>query len=249
MLMRTLEITAAEFGLLAASYKIASGVIGLFYSSIGDIFNRKGLTLFTLFLFVLSTLFCAVAPNYETLLFARVLAGLCGGILTPSIYAIVSDLIPFERRGKALGMIMASFSVSSTVGIPLGLIIAESFGWRSTFHFIGACTTLVLLANMILLPSVPIKNVKRFKLKGQFRDLFKGLTQADNLSPFIVMMCFTFSGFMLFPYLSPYATKNIGLAESDLKYIYLVGGFFTVIVQKLNRFSYFKNCPQWYINF
>lgn len=232
ILMRELSITTTQFGLLAASYKLSSGLISLFYSFVGDHFNRKKFTMIALFLFVLSTLFCAIAPSYSVLLTARIMAGFFGGLLTPSVYAIVTDLIPYQRRGKALGMIMASFSISSTLGIPLGLMIADYFSWRSTFHFIGAGATLVLIANIWLLPTVPVKTPEVFKVKEQMLRLWKTFTEIRHRKAFIVIMCYTFSGFMLFPFLSPYAVSNIGLAETDLKYIYLVGGIFTIFMAR-----------------
>ena len=231
--MRELSINATEFGFLAASYKVSSGLISLFYSTIGDLFNRKSMLICAIILFILSTLFCALAPTYYTLLTARILAGFFGGIITPSVYAIATDLIPFKRRGKALGTLLASFSVSSTVGIPLGLLIGEIYSWRSTFHFIGACMTLVLIANILFLPSVPAPKNRQHKFSKQIYNLISSFKNTDYWFGFSVMICFTFSGFMLFPFLSPYAVNNIGLQESDLKYIYLVGGIFTVVVSRL----------------
>ena len=127
---------------------------------------------------------------------------------------------------------MASFSVSSTLGIPLGLMIADAFSWRSTFHFIGAGATLVLLANLLLLPTVPVPGVSKFKFKEQTLRLWKTFIDPKHREAYLVIMCYTGSGFMLFPFLSPYAVSNIGLAESDLKYIYLVGGIFTVFMSR-----------------
>ncbi|MAZ47250.1 MAG: hypothetical protein CME65_01725 [Halobacteriovoraceae bacterium] len=232
ILMRELDITTTQFGFLAASYKVSSGVISLFYSFVGDHFNRKKFTIVALVMFILATLFCAIAPNYTVLLTARIMAGFFGGILTPSVYAIITDLIPFERRGRALGMIMASFSVSSTLGIPLGLMIADSFGWRSTFHFIGAGATVVLILNLIFLPSVPVPEISKFNYKEQILRLWKTFIDLKHREAFLVIMFYTGSGFMLFPFLSPYAVNNIGLAETDLKYIYLVGGVFTIFMSR-----------------
>lgn len=232
ILMRSLDINATEFGFLAASYKVSSGFISLFYTTVADHFNRKSLTLFSLFFFILATLFCAIAPSYEVLLLARIFAGVFGGMLTPSVYAIVADIIPFERRGKALGSILASFSVASTLGIPLGLLIADLSSWRHTFHFIGAFSTVVWLLNWKLLPSLPTNFSTSFKFKQQLKLIKSTFQNKNNFAPYSIMMMYTFSGFMLFPFLSPYAVKNIGLLETDLKYIYLVGGIFTILFSR-----------------
>jgi len=231
MLMRYFEITPLQFATLASSYNISSAALSFFYSSFADKFDRKKLLLVALFGFILSTFFCAIAPNYFTFLSARIIAGIFGGILTPCTYAIVTELIPFERRGRALGTIMASFSLTSVLGVPVGLFIANHFGWRHSFHFIGASSTIVFICNYFILPLIPKVN-KSFAPIEVLKRMFSIMTNKEYLIGFLTITCFSFSGFLIFPFFSTYSVLNVGILETDLTYIYLFGGLFTVVSSK-----------------
>src|SRR3954447_9896561 len=100
-LMRTLEIVPAQFGLVVSSYTFAAGATGLIASSIVDRFSRR--TMFIVFYagFLVGTLLCGLAPNYQTLVAARFATGAFGGILGGMSMAIIGDVFPENRRGSA----------------------------------------------------------------------------------------------------------------------------------------------------
>ncbi len=117
-------ITDAQFGMLVSAYTLAAGVSGLLAATYLDKFDRKKLLLALYVLFGLATLACGLAPTYDSLMLARVLAGIFGGVLSALSQTIIADVIPFERRGRAMGIVMTSFSVSTVAGVPLGLFLA-----------------------------------------------------------------------------------------------------------------------------
>jgi len=110
-LIRVLNINTHQFGLLLSSYTFAAALAGFFATYYVDRFERRKLLLSLYAFFILATIACGLAPNYETLFIARAFAGAFGGILGSLVQTIVADSIPFERRGKALGTVMAAFSV------------------------------------------------------------------------------------------------------------------------------------------
>ncbi|EWS65499.1 Purine efflux pump PbuE [Hydrogenophaga sp. T4] len=123
---RLFGITDAQFGLLVSAYTLAAGVSGLAAATYVDRFDRKRLLLVLYGLFALATLGCGLAPGYGFLMVARVAAGMFGGVLSALSQTIVADVIPFERRGRAMGIVMSSFSVSTVAGVPLGLFLAST---------------------------------------------------------------------------------------------------------------------------
>jgi DHA1 family inner membrane transport protein len=116
-LMRTLDIGPAEFGLVVSSYTFAAGVAGLVASSIIDRFARRTTFIVLYSGFLLGTLFCAIAPDYQLLIAARVLTGAFGGILGGMSMAIIGDVFPENRRGRATGSLMTGFSLASVAGV------------------------------------------------------------------------------------------------------------------------------------
>lgn len=127
-LTQLFAITDAQFGLLVSAYTLSAGASGLLASTYIDRFGRKRLLLVLYGLFGLATLACGLAPTYGTLMVARILAGTFGGVLSALSQTIVADVVPFERRGRAMGIVMTSFSVSTVAGVPLGLILAQYGG-------------------------------------------------------------------------------------------------------------------------
>ena len=127
---RLFGISDAQFGLLVSAYTLAAGVSGLAAATYVDRFDRKRLLLTLYGLFALATLACGLAPGYGFLMAARVAAGLFGGVLSALAQTIVADVVPFERRGRAMGIVMSSFSVSTVAGVPLGLLMSNHWGWH-----------------------------------------------------------------------------------------------------------------------
>ena len=124
-LMSELDISPIQFGWLVSSYSLAAGVASLAATFVMDRFDRKAMLLTMYGGFTLSTLFCGLAPNYTTLLLSRILAGVFGGLAAVTIMAMIGDLFPPEKRGRAAGAVMSSFAVASIMGLPLGLLLAD----------------------------------------------------------------------------------------------------------------------------
>ncbi len=232
VLMRTLDIGPTSFALLVSVYNISAGVVGILYALVADRYDRKVSLNFCFVGFILGTILCGLTDNFQVLLIARIIAGAFGGVLTSVIFAIVTDLVPFKRRGSALSIIMSAFSVASVIGVPLGLIIAEAFNWQSTFIFIALLSLAVLLVGLYLIPSVN-KHVSKDNLATNLSRLYRLTLRKSYLKSYFLIGINVFSIFMIIPFIAPYAIKNVGLTEPDLKYVYLIGGICTVIMARL----------------
>src|SRR3954468_6493689 len=119
--MRVFVIAPAQFGVIVSSYAISAGISGIAACFFLDRFDRKRALLGLYLGFTLGTLFCALAPTYHLLVAARAVAGAFGGVVGALILAIVGDVVPENRRGAAMGMVMSSFSVAMICGVPVGL--------------------------------------------------------------------------------------------------------------------------------
>src|SRR3954464_13142415 len=124
-LMRTLAIDAFRFGLVVSAYTLSAGMMGLVASSLIDRFDRRAAFLWLYAGFLVGTLLCGLAPTYAALLVARVVTGAFGGVLGGMAMAIIGDVFPDERRGRATGFLMSAFSLASIVGVPFGLYLGN----------------------------------------------------------------------------------------------------------------------------
>ncbi|HYH98342.1 MFS transporter, partial [Hyalangium sp.] len=121
---RGLGIDSSHIGYIAGSYTAAASVAGLVGGYFLDRFDRRKALAVCMLGLVLATGAGGLAMGLPSLMFARVLAGLFGGPATSLAMAIVAELIPVERRGRAMGAVMGAFSVASVVGVPLALEVA-----------------------------------------------------------------------------------------------------------------------------
>ncbi|MEK9817107.1 MAG: MFS transporter [Limnobacter sp.] len=221
------SISDAKFGLLVSAYTFAAGASGLLASLYIDRFERRRLLLILYVLFAAATLACGLAPTYETLMSARIAAGLFGGILSAMIQTIVADVVPFARRGKAMGVIMTSFSVSTVMGVPLGLYVAANSDWHTPFFGIAGISFVLAVAGWYVIPTLQGHLHARGET-GPLQGIAQVLRDSNHLRAFLFSFCMIFAGFSIIPYITIYMQINAGLTPSDIPVIYLAGGAATL---------------------
>ena len=149
------HITSEQFGHVIAAYGFAAFIGSILAAKFLDRFGRKS-ALLTLYAgFTASTLLCGLAPTYETLVAARALTGIFGGVVGAAVMAIIGDVFADYRRGTAMGVVMSSFAISSIFGLPLGLVLVEYLGTGAPFIALAAASTLVWLGVSRVLPKLP----------------------------------------------------------------------------------------------
>ncbi len=227
-LKRTLHIGSQQFGLIVSCYTIAAGVAGIFAASFMDRFGRKAafLTLYTGFL--VGTLVCGLVTTYPTLLAARVATGSCGGLLSGMALAIVGDVFPEHKRGRATGVLMSAFALASVVGVPVGIYLGNRFDWHAPFLVLAALGLPVLFASLRVLP--PLRDhLHHGPHAHPLAKLAETFSHANHLRAFALVATMMLGGFAVIPYISVYFVGNVGVREEDLTWIYLTGGLLTLV--------------------
>ena len=225
-------ISDAQFGLLVSAYTLSAGASGLLASTYIDRFGRKRLLLALYALFGLATLACGLAPTYGTLMVARILAGAFGGVLSALCQTIVADVVPFERRGRAMGIVMTSFSLSTVAGVPLGLILAEHGGWHLPFIAIAALVgVLAVLAARALPPMTA--HLQAANRRTALAGIAQVLQDANHRWAFMFSALVMFTGFTVIPYITIYMQANAGVRPDQIPLVYLCGGVVTLFTARL----------------
>ena len=109
MIMPALKMSSSEFGTAVSAYAFSAGVAGLLTAGFADRFDRKRLLLFFFGGFLLGTLWCGLATSFVSLLAARIVTGLFGGVIGSIIMAITADLFPPAQRGRVMGLLQGGF--------------------------------------------------------------------------------------------------------------------------------------------
>jgi len=225
-----MHVVPWEFGSVVSAYTISAGIAGLLAARFLDRFDRKTALLALYAGFVAGTLLCAAAPSYVWLLAARTVAGAFGGVVAAVVLAIVGDAFPDARRGTAMGVIMSAFSVAAIAGVPLGLELAELHGWRNTFLVLGG-----LSAGVLTLAAAALPPLRGHLGRGRHRPVatWPVLAHPNHLRAFALTGALVFGSFMLAPYMATFLEANVGVRQTELKYMYLCGGLATLVTLTL----------------
>src|SRR6187549_3362455 len=163
MLMKSMDLHTDQFGFAVSAYAFSAGISGLLTAGFADRFDRKKLLLFFYVGFIAGTLFCGVTSSYPMLIAARIVTGLFGGVIGSISMAIVADLFPLEQRGRVMGFMQMGFGASQVLGIPIGLYIANIWGWQSPFLMIVGLA--IIIWTSVMLQMRPI--IKHLELKTE----------------------------------------------------------------------------------
>ena len=227
-LIRIMHISPLQFSYLVSAYTFSAGISGFAAAFFVDKYDRKSVLLIGYIGFIAGTFACAFSPTYHLLLASRIFAGIFGGLIGAQVQSIVADTFPFERRGKAMGTLMAAFSVASVVGVPLGLYFATIYNWQFPFMIVGGLGVLIIPLVYTYIPKMA-GHIQQHEIKpNPFAVLTNILNDNNQLRALLLTCTLMFAHFIIVPLLSPFMVANVGFTEHQLTYIYLVGGTLTI---------------------
>lgn len=246
IMMKTLKITASQFGVAVSAYAFSAGVSGLLTAGFADKFDRKKLLLFFYIGFTIGTLFCALAPNFFLLVAARIFTGLFGGVIGSISLAIVADLFSLQQRGKVMGFIQMGFGVSQVLGIPIGLYIANAWGWHVPFLWIAAMAAIITIILYAKLQPIT-EHLKLKQEKTAIMHLVHTISKKNYQIGFLSTALLSIGGFMMMPFGSAFAINNLKVTNEELPLLFMITGIATLFTMpfigklsdKVNKFKIF----------
>jgi predicted MFS family arabinose efflux permease len=228
MIMPALTISASQFGLLVSAYAFSAGTAGLLAAGFTDRFDRKRLLVFFYVGFVAGTFLCAFANSYHSLLLARMVTGIFGGVIGSVVFAITTDLFEYRLRGRVMGVVQAAFAASNVLGLPIGLYLANRWGWHAPFYLIAV--TSIAVGFVIVRYMRPINAHLRVKAdRSPLHHFIHTVSTPRYLQGFAATVLLATGGFMLLPFGSVYTVHNLGISIDRLPLIYMVTGIFAMV--------------------
>lgn len=232
ILMPELKITPSQFGMVVSAYAFSAGASGLLASGFADRYDRKRLLLFFYTGFVLGTLLCAVADTYLFLMGARIVTGLFGGVIGSIVMAITTDLFPMEKRGRVMGFIQTAFAASQVLGIPLGLLLANQWGWHTPFLMIVGVSVAVGLVIIKYLRPID-GHLSAQTRRSPYQHIVGVFSNPAYLRGFATTALLATGGFMLMPFGSAFSVHNLGIQLEKLPMVYLITGLCSILIGPL----------------
>lgn len=237
ILMKSMQLTPSEFGLAVSAYAFSAGLSGFLTAGFSDRFDRKKLLLFFYLGFIGGTVLCGIAHTYVFLVAARVITGLFGGVIGSISMAIVADLFALEQRGRVMGFVQMAFGASQVLGIPIGLYVANGWGWEAPFLMVAILG--MLITALIVFYMKPVNAHLGIKSeKSAFGHLLHTLAQRHYRIGFLSTALLSVGGFMMMPFGSAFAINNLHITEQQLPILFMVSGLATLVIMPvIGRFS------------
>jgi MFS transporter, DHA1 family, inner membrane transport protein len=152
-----LKVSTSSAGLLVSGYAIGVVVGALLVPALTRRLPRKTALLVLMGWFVGGNLLCALAPSYAMLMSARVITGLSHAALFGLGSVIAAELVAPDKRASAIAVMFTGLTLAYLLGLPLGTLLGQAFGWRFTFWTITLLGVLAILGILALVPQLPLE--------------------------------------------------------------------------------------------
>ena len=254
ILMKSLDMKPAHFGIAVSAYAFSAGISGLLTAGFADKFDRKKLLLFFYTGFIVGTLLCGVANSYPLLVAARIITGLFGGVIGSISMAIIADIFTLQQRGRVMGFVQMGFGSSQVLGIPIGLYLANNWGWHSPFLWVAAMA--ILIAILIFLKLQPItEHLSQQSNKTALKHLIHTIAKKDYRIGFTATALLAISMFMMMPFGTAFAINNLHITNQQLPVLFMISGVSSLIVMplvgkysdKIDKYKLFLIASAWMI--
>jgi len=223
-LMPFFKISPKQFSLLVGAYPITAFFSGFTAAFFADKFDRKKILLFAYTGFLLGTVACGFAPSYPLLLAARILTGLFGGLIGAQVMSIIADLFGYERRGVAMGAVMSSFAVASTLGVPFALYLSNIFSWHAPFILVGILGIVIIPLVIKFIPPVVQHLKEKDLLDHRFQVLLNVVKSREQRLTLLFSGMVMMGHFLIIPFMNPFLEFNLGFSKDLTPLVYLFGG-------------------------
>jgi predicted MFS family arabinose efflux permease len=232
ILMKTLSIKPSHFGMVVSAYAFSAGISGLLTAGFADKFDRKKLLLFFYIGFIAGTVLCGIVNSYYWLVAARIITGLFGGVIGSISMAIVADLFTIQQRGRVMGFLQMGFGASQILGIPVGLYLANAWGWHAPFLWVAGMAGIVAFCIAVKLKPIT-QHLAVQHDKSPFQHLKHTIAKKDYRIGFTATALLSVGGFMMMPFGSAFAINNLHLTQHELPMLFMVAGLSTLLIMPL----------------
>jgi MFS transporter, DHA1 family, inner membrane transport protein len=185
--------------------------------------DRRTVLLGTVVVFVLGNVLPALFADYGLFLVARVVTGAAQGLFIAAAITTATSIVPPERSGRAMAVVISGFATASALGLPVGTLLGQAVGWRGSFGAVVVVGVCVLALAVVVVPSVPTDTASR--AVGQARYAFA--------PPVLVLLALCFLIFTAIQaaltYLVPFLDEVSGVSGSGVSLFLLAYGVATTV--------------------
>ena len=220
----------STLGLLVTVFALVYAIFTPIITSLANRWRRHHVLLVLMVVFFIGNTWTALASNFISMLFSRVLTATVAGAIISIVLVMASFVAPREKWASLVCWVFAGFSIASVIGIPIGTVISTTFSWHDSFWMISGLTIFVFVSLIWLVP----KDTPQFKstLSKQF-TLLKD-TRVLLGVVFIVTVCA--ADYTIYTYIRPLITNEMGFSNTWLNWLLFGMGIFFIIGNKFGGY-------------
>jgi DHA1 family inner membrane transport protein len=215
---RDLGVTIPAAGMLVSGYALSVTIGAPIVALLTAKLPRKSVLLGLMGVFVLGNLMCALAPDYWSLMAARVLTALCHGAFFGIGAVVATGLVPRHQRSRAIALMFSGLTLANVLGVPFGTALGHVAGWRATFGAIVPIGIAAALAIAFILPR------DREAPAGNLLSEFSVLRKPQVLLAMALSILSSVSLFTVFTYITPILETVSGLTPQGVTTALLLFG-------------------------
>ena len=225
-----LSVTTGLLGTLITAYAFAVGVFALIAGPISDRVGRRRMLLFGSALMTTALVAHGFVETFTGLFAARGFAGIAGGILNGAAIAYVGDYFPRERRGWASGWVLSGLAAGQIAGIPLGIILADTFGFRAPFVAFAVVMAFASLLVWRIVPQLPMNpSTEPLTARHAMADYVALLRQPGVAAASVMFALVSLSFPLYIAYLPLWLETTFGAASGSVAVLFFLGGVGNVL--------------------
>ncbi|TWF78487.1 DHA1 family inner membrane transport protein [Pseudonocardia hierapolitana] len=217
-----LGVSVSTAGTLVTGFALGLAIGGPILTALTIRLNRRTILCGTLVLAIACNLVVVLSSSYDLTLVARTLTGAFAGLFDAAAFAAGIAVVPRERAGRALAVVISGFAVSTAVGVPLGTLLGHALGWRGSYTAIVVLLAITLIATVALVPSVPSTGGG---VDGQVRYAF-----APRVLAVLALCALVFgAAFAAMTYIVPFLQEVTGVSGALISVFLLAYGVATAV--------------------
>lgn len=205
-----LKVSEVTVGNLVSLFAFVYAPVTPLGSALSARFPRFATHLTLVGVFLIGNVLCAFAPNYGVLVVARILIALVSGTLVAIAMTYAPDVTTEQYRTKFIAWVFSGFSIASVVGVPVGTWVANTFGWRWTFHLVNVLTVVLIVLMVMVLPRN--SHIVKIGFLPQFRLFFDRRIQLGVLA----VVFGAAATYVFYTYLTPIMRDEVHVLEQYL---------------------------------
>lgn len=217
-----LQVSIASAGQLITVFALVYAIAGPVLLSLTAKIERKKLFLITLSVFFLGNVFTYFSTTFALMMAARILTAASAALVIVLSLTITARISKPHVRAKALGYIYMGISSSLVLGVPIGIVITNAFGWRTVFLGIAILTvgTLVLISKFF--DEIPTGEVQ------PLREQLKALANKKIVFAHLATMFMLAGHYSVYAYFTPFLETTMNLSSSWISIFYFLFGIAAV---------------------